>query len=285
MVFHKDKDNSKHLSEYWTKLDKRVLKVINDKIIAYKNEIELSLELEGYGDRDIGESIKWLSQKAPVIYLGTKIVKIRNTDYTFYFFRKKKTELINLVLNKKIKILTQYGKKSEKFGIWVNNEFYPRVLNNVGFIIEGISTNNYNLIKIEGDFDIITSGIENCKAKIFIDVKNRLTVYRNDDLFKFFNNLNKFNFEIIPIVIARKIYEDPKESLKKYKGEFIEMRKIIIQQKYKEVSGNFNDEIANVSRVIPDRLIPPDIIKQFQRLSKLKDGINFNKLYRKMGSF
>jgi len=285
MVSHKDQNNHTHLSEYWTKLDKRVLEVINNKIIAYKNEIELSLELEGYGHRDVGVSIQWLSQKAPVIYLDTKIVKIRNTDYKFYFFRKKKTELVNSVLRNKKKILEQYSKKSEKFGIWANNEFYPRVLNNLGFIVEGISTNNYNLVKIEGDFDIITSPIDISKAKIFVDIKNRLTVYTNDDLFKFFNNLNKFNFEIIPIVIARKIYEDPKETLKSRNGEFIEMGKVIIQQKYKEISKKFNNEIAKVTRVIPDRLIPPDITKQFQKISELKEGINFNKLYRKMRSF
>lgn len=284
MNSHKDNNNSNHLSEYWTKLDKRVLKAINDKVVAYKNEIELSLELEGYRHRDIGVSIKWLSEEAPVIYLDTKKLTIQNTDYTFFFFRKKKTELVNLVLEKKKKILERYQKKSEKFGTWAHNNFYPRVLNNLGFILEGISTNYYNLVKIEGDYDVITSAIRNCNAKIFIDIKNRLTVYRNKDLFKFFQNLSNFNFEIIPIVIARKIYEDPKDTIKKYNGDFIEMGKIIVQEKYKEISKNFNTEIANISRVIPDRLIPQDITKQFKNLLKLKDGINFNKAYRRMGS-
>ncbi len=145
-------------------------------------------------------------------------------------------------------------------------------------------TTEYNLIKLDGDLDIIMSPTQLSRSKIFVDIKNRLSPYRNKDLYKFINKLRNFNFDIIPIIIARKIYENPKESILNYKGEYIELEKIIIPDNFKKRSEEFNQNIVNITRLIPRQLIPPDIKKKFGKLTKLSEGLNFKRVFRKMSS-
>lgn len=144
--------------------------------------------------------------------------------------------------------------------------------------MEHTGTRKYNLVTIIGDIDIILSPIPLCKSKIFIEVKNKLPFYTKKELYKFFNYLREFNISIIPIVIARKIYQKPKEVLLEYRGKYIEINKILVSHEYAELSKQYNSLIANITRVIPDRLIQPDIIKKFSVLKTMNKGLNFSKL-------
>ncbi|KKM01594.1 hypothetical protein LCGC14_1792860 [marine sediment metagenome] len=275
----KIKEKVEERSKFWTKLNKEVFNLIREKKIAYIRELQLSLESK-YGSYDVGKSIEFLSRRAPLINLGVRIEKIRNDNHKFLFRKKEKNELIEIVFQEKKRILEKFEPITLKLGHWAEKAFYPRVLKNEGFIIEQISARNYNLIKIKGDIDIILTPIPLTKSKIFIEVKNRLSVYHTHELYKFFNYLREFNLNIIPVVIARKIYEKPKELLLEYGGQFIEMGKLIIRQTpfYAELSKKYNELIANITRVIPERVIQPDIIKRIKVLKKLDEGINFSKL-------
>ena len=75
-------------TKQWSVLNKRVFQVIREKKIAYKHEIELFLELEGYQNWDVGRSLEYLSKFAPFIHLDTTTTKIDHND-TKFFFRKK----------------------------------------------------------------------------------------------------------------------------------------------------------------------------------------------------
>lgn len=269
-------------SEYWSNLHKEVMKLIKEKIASYKEEIELTLELKGFKTVDVGKSVKYLSDKAPHIYLNKRELKIEKTPYTFYSFKKTKKVSVDLIINKKVEILSRYNKKASDFGFWANREFYPKVFNNLKFIVDRIMAKEYTFVKVRGDIDIILTPIQSSNSKIFVDVKNTLRYYTNSDLFVFYDTLRKFNFKIIPIVIARKIYDDPKEKISRFGGDFIEMEKVLIPSKYKTISDEFNTNIVQITRIIPKKLIHPDIKERFEKLKKLNEGINFLKTFPKI---
>jgi len=47
---------------------------------------------------------------------------------------------------------------------------------------------------------------------------------------------------------------------------------------YADLSKKYNELIANITRVIPERVIQPDIIEKIKILKKLDEGVNFSKL-------
>jgi len=269
-------NNHKELKKYWSNLNKIVLEVIRDNVVAYKDEIELTLELQGFRNRDVGECIKFLSNTAPTVYLNITSIDIDGSPYNFYYFKKTKSEKVKLILNEKFQILRKYNRASTHFGVWVNKEFYPRVLENLNFDIIEICTRKYKSVKLKGDLDIISKTFDLSSNELFIDVKNKFSTYRKSDLFDFFNKLRKFNQKIVPIVIARRIYDVPKAYLLDYGGFYIEMKKILVPEKYKNISKEFNENIVNITRVIPDHLIPQDISNKFIEFKKLDNGFNFS---------
>ena len=257
---NKDEKNIKR-SSFWTKANKDVFNLVKEKKIAFFKELQLSLEAK-YGSFDIGKSIEFLSKNAPMIHLETKIIKIARSDYKFLYRKKEKKAIIERALEQKRNILKKFNPIIFRLGNWADSKFYPRVLKNEGFIVECVRTKKYNLIEIKGDIDIILTPIPLIRSKIFIEVKNRLSVYTKKELYKFFNYLRKFDLEIIPVVIARKLYERPKELLNEYRGAFIEMEKLLVRQKYADLSKQYNNLIANITRIIPERVIQPDIKKK-----------------------
>ena len=146
-------------SEYWSKIDSQVLKIINKKVVAYKREIELEMELKGVGHIDTGRALNYLYEDAPINYIAIRRVKINNNQRDFYCFKRTKTENVKNALNKKIPIIKTYDSHSGEFGTFVHRKFYPRVLKNLGYIIEKIGAEKYNLVDIKGDIDIILSNI------------------------------------------------------------------------------------------------------------------------------
>jgi len=277
MNLNNRKEKNIERSRFWTDLDKEVFNLIRKKKIAYSKELQLSLEPK-YGSYDIGKSLEFLSKKAPIIHLETMMEKIKNSEYKFFYRKKEKKDLVNLTLEKKKRILKKFNPIIFKLGRWAHSEFYPRVLKNEGFIVEHVGTKKYNLVEIKGDIDIILTPIRLCKSKIFIEVKNRLTVYNKEELYIFFNYLREFNLKIIPVIIARKIYEKPKKFVLEYGGGYVEIGKLLVKQKYADLSKQYNELIANITRVIPKRVIQPDIIKKISILKKLDKGVNFSKL-------
>lgn len=274
-----DYRNAKNIerSNYWTKVNKDLFNLIKEKKIAYLKELQLSLEAK-YGSFDIGKSINFLSKNAPIIHLETKKIKIAGSNYKFFYRKKEKNAIIERVLKQKMRILKKFNPITFELGNWADSQFYPRVLKNEGFIVECVRTKKYNLTEIIGDIDIILTPIPLTKSKIFIEVKNRLSVYNTKELYKFFNYLREFNLEIIPVVIARKIFERPKEFLIEYNGVFIEMEKLLVRQKYADISRQYNDLIVNVTRIIPERVIQPDIKAKIKKLKTVNTGVNFSKL-------
>jgi len=275
-------NNHVALSNYWSDLNKKVLNVISKKVVAYKDEIELTLELEGYRNRDVGECIKFLSGTAPTVHLNTELVDINGSPYNFYYFKKSKREKVEIILDQKIQILKKYNKKAKNFGVWVNKEFYPRVLENLNFEIIEICTIKYKSVKLSGDLDIISKTYKPSSSELFIDVKNRLSTYRKKDLFDFFSKLRLFNQKIVPIIIARRIYDVPKAILLSYGGFYIEMKKILVPLKYKSLSKEYNENIVNITRVVPNNLIPQDLTQMLETIKKFYNGYNF---YRHKGKF
>lgn len=274
-----DYRNAKNIerSKYWTKVNKDLFNLIKEKKIAYLKELQLSLEAK-YGSFDIGKSINFLSKNAPIVHLETKKIKIAGSNYKFVYRKKEKNAIIERVLIQKKRILNKFNPITFELGNWADSQFYPRVLKNEGFIVECVRTKKYNLIEIKGDIDIILTPIPLTKSKIFIEVKNRLSVYNLKELYKFFNYLREFNLEIIPVVIARKIFERPKEFLIEYNGVFIEMEKLLVRQKYADISRQYNDLIVNVTRIIPERVIQPDIKAKISKLKTVNKGVNFSQL-------
>jgi len=264
-------------SNFWSILDKDVFKLIKEKKIAFQNEIQLCLENK-YGRYDIGLSLKFLTELGSALHLEVLKEEINSSTYTFYYRKKEKWELINPILEEKRKLLRIFNPLTSNLGKWVEKVFYPRVLKNEGFIVEITTTKTYNLVKIKGDIDIIITPVPLTRSKIFIEVKNTLPPYNKEKLYKFLNYLREFDLDIIPVVLCRKIYEYPKEILKEYNGAFIEMDKILFPNKKKGISQWYNELIADVIRVIPERVIQPDIKKKFQVLKTLKKGTNFSKL-------
>ena len=167
-----------------------------------------------------------------------------------------------------------------KCGIWADKIFYPNLFKKMGFIVEHIRATEYNLTKINGDIDSILTPIPKSRAKIFIEIKNKIPYYTLEELVKFFNNLCEFDgIEIIPIVIARRIYENVKEILQDFNGEFVEMEKIIIynEKEFSEISKEYNQIISNITRVLPYPLIQPDIFQKLKKLKGIGDGYEFFK--------
>lgn len=144
--------------------------------------MQLSLEAK-YGSFDIGKSIVFLSKNAPMIHLETKTIKIAGSDYKFLYRKKEKNAIIERVLEQKRNILKKFNPIIFRLGNWADSKFYPRVLKNEGFIVECVRTKKYNLIEIKGDIDIILTPIPLIRSKIFIEVKNRLSVYTKKELY------------------------------------------------------------------------------------------------------
>lgn len=269
MNFNFPQDKFVNLNKYWSWLHSQVLKVINKKVIAYKGELEYELELRGVGHFDTGRSIEYLSKLAPIKYITIKEVEINNNPMDFYYFKKTKKVKVENTLKKKKEAFERYLKKAGEFGQFVHRDFYPRVFKNLNFIVEHIEARRYNLIDM-GEIDIILSSEEN--NKIFVDVKNTLPFYDKDLLYKFLKKLEVFNFKIIPLVISRGIYERPLEILNALGGTSIELKKVIVPQKYKEYSKEFNEHFVDITRVIPEQLIPIDIKRNFSVVKDYKEG-------------
>ncbi len=272
-----DNRNEKNIerSIYWTKVNQDVFNLIKEKKIAYIKELQLSLEAK-YGSFDIGKSVRYLSKNAPIVHLETLELRIKGSDYKFVYRKKEKKAIINQVLEVKKSFLKKFNPITFELGNWADSQFYPRVLKNEGFIVEGVRTKTYNLTEIIGDIDIILTPIPLSRSKIFIEVKNSLSVYTKRKLYKFFNYLREFDIEIIPVVIARKIFETPKELLIEYDGAYIEMEKFLVRHNFADLSRQYNDLIANVTRIIPERVIQPDIKTKLSKLKTLKKGLNFS---------
>ncbi len=272
-----DNRNEKNIerSIFWTKVNKDVFNLIKEKKIAYIKELQLSLEAK-YGSFDIGKSIQFLSKNAPMVHLETKELRIKGSDYKFVYRKKEKKTIIEQALEVKKSFLKKFNPITFELGIWADSEFYPRVLKNEGFIVECVRTKKYNLTEIIGDIDIILTPIPLTKSKIFIEVKNSLSVYTKKKLYKFFNYLREFDLEIIPVVIARRIFETPKELLIEYDGAYIEMEKFLVRHDFADISRHYNNLIANVTRIIPERVIQPDIKAKISKLKTLNKGVNFS---------
>jgi len=270
-------------SKEWSKLDSLVYNFIKEKIIAYKQEVELNLELEGYGNRDVGLALKYLSKKAPFIHLNTIDIQTNSKKSIFYHSNKTKKELINPILQEKIQLIKDYEYISQQCGNWMDQEFIPRSFSNSGFIVEAFRAKNYNFTGYRGDIDVILNPQGKSDSKIFIEVKNKLSPFRNDDLNIFFSRLVNFKFKIIPIVIARRIYEFPKERLESLKGGYIELNKVLMKEDYKEFSRIYNEKIVPITRIIPKNIFPPpDIKTKLQSIMNLNEGIKFSKLPSKI---
>ncbi|TKJ47717.1 hypothetical protein CEE34_02495, partial [Candidatus Aerophobetes bacterium Ae_b3a] len=125
------------------------------------------------------------------------------------------------------------------------------------------------------DIDLILDTIQPSSSKIFVDIKNSLNPYRNLQLYEFFEKLINFDLKIIPVVVARKIYENPKKILKNYGGDFIEIGKVLIHMEFSYISKEFNENIADITRIIPDKLIPRDLLLKTKNIQKLEIGFNF----------
>ena len=54
------------------------------------------------------------------------------------------------------------------------------------------------------------------------------------------------------------------------------MEKLLVRQKYADLSKQYNNLIANITRVIPERIIQPDIKKKISTLKTLNKGVNFS---------
>lgn len=263
-------------SKQWSVLNKRVFQVIGEKTIAYKHEIELFLELEGYQNWDVGRSLAYLSKTAPYIHLETTITKINGNDTKFFFRKKAKLSEVRQRLSEKKDLLNKYFKIAESSGKWAHDQFFPKLFNKAKFIVLAKNTEYFNEVNVKGDIDLILDQIQPGSSKIFVDIKNSLNPYRNRQLFEFFEKLINFDLKIIPVVVARKIYEDPKKKLKNYGGDFIEVGKVLMPMELRNISKEFNVNIADITRVIPDKLIPRDLSLKANIIQKLKNGFNFS---------
>lgn len=56
------------------------------------------------------------------------------------------------------------------------------------------------------------------------------------------------------------------------------MDKLLVRQKYADLLKQYNNLIANITRIIPERVIQPDIKKKISILNKLNKGVNFSEL-------
>ncbi len=262
----------------WSELNKRVFQVIKEKKIAYKHEIELFLELEGYQNYDVGRSLAYLSKYAPVVHLDTITTKIDGNNTKFFYRKKEKSAIVRRILAEKKKLLNRYYEIADGSGKWAHITFYPKLFNKAGFIVLAKNATYFNEVIVNGDLDLILDTIEPSSSKIFVDIKNSLKPYRNQQLHEFFEKLTEFNLNIIPIVIAKQIYQGPKGILKNFNGNQVEIGKVLVPMEFSDNSKEFNKHIAEITRVIPDRLLPKDIILKFNKIQKLNEGFNFNKI-------
>jgi len=266
-------------SKEWSELDSRVYNLIKGKIIAYKQEIELFLELQGYGNRDVGLALDFLSEGAPFIHLNKLEERINSLKAIFFYSKKTKADTVKIVLKEKIELIKKYEYISQLCGNWMDTEFIPKSFSNTGFIVDAVRAKNYNYTRYKGDIDVILTPQGLSESKIFIEVKNKLSPFRIEDLIKFFAKLIKFKFKIIPIVIARKIYEFPKERLKNLKGGYIELNKVLMKDDYKEFSTLYNEKIVPITRIIPNNIFPPrDIKNKLKSIKNLREGTKFSNI-------
>jgi len=276
MEFKKNADKARNKRAFWSSTDSRVYNFIKDRLVVYKREVELNFE-DSCGPPDIGRSLHFLTELAPKPWVRKMTETWGNSTHDFYYSVKNKTDLIQIELTRKKKILMEYEQNATKFGVWLNKDFLPKVLNRLGFVVEGINCTDYNLVTLKGDIDMILTPFRPCESKIFVEIKNALPFFDKQELSKFFKKLKQFNgLKIIPVVIARKIYEIPKEILMQNQGTYFELGKVLIPEEFKEISKNYNSNIANVTSVIPDRLIPEYILEKFTNLRKFNEGLDFS---------
>ena len=88
--------------------------------------------------------------------------------------------------------------------------------------------------------------------------------------------MRKFDLEIIPVVIARRVFKTPKELLIEYDGAYIEMEKILVRHDFADISRQYNDLIAIITRIIPERVIQPNIKAKINKLKLRNKGVNFS---------
>jgi len=56
------------------------------------------------------------------------------------------------------------------------------------------------------------------------------------------------------------------------------LKKVIVPQNYKDYSKEFNEYYVNITRIIPEQLIPIDIKKRFSIVKNYNDGRIFSKI-------
>nr|MDO8113752.1 hypothetical protein [Candidatus Sigynarchaeota archaeon] len=267
----------KDLSSYSSELDKRVFNYIKTQKAAYKREIELNLEFD-YPPVDVGQAIKWFYKAARFKPLSMEKRKGTET-YDFYFPKSIKKPLYQEAIERKFGCAENFAVYASNIGQWVSEKLYPDIFENLGFQVIDTKTKTFARAQFVGDIDIILETFEPSHTKIFVDVKNRLPFYDQGLLLHFINNLRLIrtpHLKIVPIVIARRIYEEPSKVLESLNGIGIEMEKILIPQASKEISCSFNENIADICRVVPERLIQPDFKTKLQVIKRYNEGFDFS---------
>jgi hypothetical protein len=273
--FNKSDLKASDKSQYWKDLDSDAYQFLRRSQAAYKKEIELNLEPD-YPPIDVGQAISYLYRKVPYSHLSMETRK-GNTQYDFYYTKSAKQVVVKDTINKKFDILERFAKVSSSAGVWANTELFPNIVENLGFFVNGVNQNSFGRVKIASDYDIILDTYDPSHDKIFIDVKNRLQFYDYKNLRDFVNILKAIKgIRIIPVVVARAIFDTPLKVLASLNGIGIEMERLLMPQRDNAIVKEMNVNVAPVLRTIPDRLIPPDIKKKFTILRKMNTGFDFS---------